>query len=95
MVEAAIDDLASRLGVEPRTIRLISSETVTWPDGSLGCPEPERSYTQAQVGGYRVVLNHAERAYDYHAGPDGSPFLCPTAERDGGYDFIPPPGFDT
>lgn len=94
VVEAAFDDLADRLDVDTRRIRLISSELVTWPDGSLGCPSPCESYTQALVEGYRVVLNHEERAFDYHGANDEAPFLCPTEEKDGGYEFIPPPGFD-
>lgn len=95
IVLTAIDDLADRLEVDTRRIRLIESTRVTWPDGSLGCPRPGESYTQALVEGYRVVLSHEGRAFDYHASEDASPFLCPTDEPDGGYEIIPPPGFDT
>jgi hypothetical protein len=94
-VQAAIDDLAARLDVDPSRVRLIESEQVTWPDGSLGCPRPGELYTQALVEGYRVVVSHEDRAFDYHAGADDVPFLCPTDEKDGGYEFIPSPGFDT
>jgi len=94
-VLAAIEDLARRLGAETREIRLIEAKAVVWDDSSLGCPEPGNAYADVVEPGSRIVLNHDERAFDYHAGRDGEPFLCATAEADGGYDFIPPPGFDT
>jgi hypothetical protein len=50
-------------------------------------------YTQAIVEGFQVLLEADGRIYDYHAGADGVPFLCPSEEDDGGYDFVPPPGF--
>lgn len=88
----AVADLAARLGVPATAIEVLKAEQVTWPDGSLGCPEPGQAYTQAQVDGYRVVLQHDGRVYLYHAGGDGPIFLCQSDEKDGGYDFVPPPG---
>lgn len=94
IVEPAVTDLAGRLGVEPSEIEVVMAERVTWPDGSLGCPEPGMSYTQALVEGSKVVLGHGERVYLYHAGTDDQPFLCPSEDKDGGHDFLPPPGFN-
>lgn len=94
IVAPARDDLAQRLGVDPEQLEVISAEEVTWPDGSLGCPEPGMSYTQALVDGSKVVLEHDGRVYVYHAGDDGEPFLCPSDEKDGGHEFLPPPGFN-
>jgi hypothetical protein len=93
-VEAATADLAQRLEVSPDDITVVKDEKVTWPDGSLGCPDPSMSYTQALVEGSQVVLSHGDRYYDYHAGPDGVPFLCPSSEKDDGYQFVPKPGFN-
>jgi hypothetical protein len=87
-------DLADRLGVEPEEIEVVVAERVTWPDGSLGCPKPGMSYTQALVEGSRVVLGHDERVYVYNAGTDDQPFLCPSEAKDGGYEFVPSPGFN-
>ena len=70
-----------RLGVDPGELEVVSVEEVTWPDGSLGCPEPGMSYTQALVEGSKVVLGHDGRVYVYHAGDDDQPFLCPSDER--------------
>ena len=92
--ELAVTDLTTRLGVPETEIMVLRSETVTWPDGSLGCPQEGKSYTQSLVEGSRFVLGHGERVYLYHSDGAGPPFLCPSGERDGGYDFIPPPGFD-
>jgi len=86
-------DLAERLGVDPEELEVVSAEEVTWPDGSLGCPEPGMSYTQSLVDGSKVVLGHDDRVYVYHAGDDAQPFLCPSEDRDGGHEFVPPPGF--
>ena len=94
IVEPAVTDLAGRLGVKPSEIEVVTAERVTWPDGSLGCPEPGVSYTQALVEGSKVVLGHDERVYLYHAGTDDQPFLCPSEDKDGGHEFLPPPGFN-
>lgn len=83
IVEAAIADLGDRTGADPEEIALVSFEHVTWSDGSLGCPEPGKMYTQALVDGSRTVLEFDGRTYDYHAGRDGDPFLCEQPRRGG------------
>ena len=95
IVALARADLARRLGVEPDELEVISAEEITWPDGSLGCPEPGMSYTQALVDGSKVVLGHEDRVYVYHAGDDGQPFLCPSDDKDGGHEMVPPPGYNS
>jgi hypothetical protein len=94
-VDKAILDLVARIGVSPEGVTIVAAETKTWSDGSLGCPQPGMSYTQALVDGSRVLLEADGRLYAYHAGSDGEPFLCESGEDDGGYDFVPPPGFNT
>ena len=95
VVDKAILDLVTRTDVSADSVTVIAAEEKTWPDGSLGCPQPGMSYTQALVDGSRVLLEAEGRLYAYHAGPDGEPFLCESGEGDGGYDFVPPPGFNT
>ena len=92
LVEPALLDLARRLKVPEDQIEVLEVEEVTWPDGSLGCPQPDQMYTQALVEGHRIVLGHGERVFLYHSGGDAPPFLCESDEIDGGYGFIPPPG---
>lgn len=94
IVEAAKADLAQRLRVEPEEVVVVSFQEVTWPDGSLGCPQPGMSYTQALVEGHRVALRHDDRFFDYHGAADEDPFLCPSDEKDGGHEFVPAPGFN-
>ena len=94
IIDSARRDLAERLRVDPEEIEVLVAEEVTWPDGSLGCPEPGMSYTQSLVDGSRVVLQHDDRVYVYQAGSDHEPFLCPSEDKDGGHEFVPPPGFN-
>jgi hypothetical protein len=95
IVAPAVSDLADRLGAPPEDIEIVSAEEVTWPDGSLGCPEPDMSYTQALVDGSKVVLRYEDRVFVYHAGDDAQPFLCASDEKDGGHEMVPPPGYNS
>ena len=67
-IDLAIADLAERLGVDALDVRVMKAETVTWRDGSFGCPEPDMSYTQALVSGVRVLLAVEDESYWYHQG---------------------------
>ncbi len=79
--DIAVADLAERLGIDPGAVDVQSARAVTWPDGSLGCPQPDRFYTQALVEGFALVLRAAGEQYHYHAGRDGDPFWCPDERR--------------
>lgn len=71
---AILADLAARdVAGEPT---LISSERVEFSDGSLGCPAPGQSYTQAIVEGYRIVVRADDRVFDYRFGAGDEPRLC-------------------
>jgi len=72
---AAIQDDLKKRGVDG-TPELVSAEAVTFTDGSLGCPSPGQSYTQALVDGMRVVVSVDGRQYDYRFGEGGGPRLC-------------------
>lgn len=91
MVQQAVDALASRLDVSESEIDVVSVEEVTWRDGSLGCPQPGRAYTQALVRGSRIILEAEGREWHYHSGGGREPFLCmnpqePLEARDGAED---------
>lgn len=77
LVAAARAEAARRFGQAPAAFTLISAEPVTWRDGSLGCPQPGRTYTQALVPGWRVRLQGPNGELDYHASANGAPLLCP------------------
>jgi len=76
-IDAALADAARRTGLDPRALKVVGAETVIWPDGSLGCPEPGVVYTMAPVPGYRIRIESAGRVLDYHADRRGAPALCP------------------
>jgi hypothetical protein len=78
-VAAARADAAARLGLSPDALEVLSAESVTWSDGSLGCPAPGRVYTQALVPGYRVRLRGPAGELAYHASTRGALVLCPAA----------------
>lgn len=69
-------DAAQKSGVPQASLRIKSIEAVTWPDGSLGCPQPGAVYTQALVPGYRIVIEAEGKEYAYHAARQGRFELC-------------------
>jgi hypothetical protein len=48
-------------------VTVVSSDDVTWRDGSLGCPEPGMGYTQALEPGTRTILEVGGKQYHYHS----------------------------
>ena len=80
MVAAARAMLATKVGAGPaETASLVIAESVTWPDGSLGCPEPGMFYTQMVVPGYRIVFEVEGKRFDYRMGRLGDGRLCEPA----------------
>lgn len=77
-IEAAMADAAQQSGLARSEVKLLGAGVVTWPDGSLGCPSPGATYTQALVPGYRIRIQAGERELDYHASARGGLVLCPT-----------------
>ena len=76
ILDAILADLAKRTGSARETLDVLRSEETVFPDGSLGCPKPGLAYTQALVEGYRVVIRHAGKDYDYRAARSGYFVLC-------------------
>lgn len=73
---AAIRADLTKRGVASDQVRVVSAQSVTFNDGSLGCPAPGQQYTQAQVEGVRVVVEAAGTQYDYRFGTSDTPHLC-------------------
>lgn len=102
LAKEARSDLAGKLGVSEDGIAITGAAAVTWNDGSIGCPQPDMSYTQALVEGARVTLKHDDTTYTYHQSGDGL-FLCEepaegsfvvSKDDSGELELIPPPGYD-
>ncbi len=64
----AIKDLAAKLGIPNHAVTVVESGEATWPDVSLGMPEPGAMYAQILTEGFRVVLGAAGKRYEYHFG---------------------------
>jgi hypothetical protein len=76
LIETAKQDLAQRLSIQTSDIVLVDAKEVTWPDGSLGCPQPGMMYIQVLIPGYLIKLKYDIREFEYHAGKDRSLTYC-------------------
>lgn len=72
----AIEDLAKRLKVDVKAIKVVRMQEVDWPDGSLGCPQPGMRYKQVVMNGTFIQLQVGDRVYNYHSANTQPPFLC-------------------
>ena len=67
IVDNAIADAAGRAGVDPSAVTVVAAEAHDWPNGALGCPEPDMMYTEVITPGYRVVVEAGGTEFDYRA----------------------------
>lgn len=82
LVELAKQDLASRIGVDVKVIKIVSAAYVSWRDASAGCPEPGYEYAQVLTNGSLIVLQAEGTMYRYHSAGDKPPFLCESSSRE-------------
>ncbi len=75
-VAKALADAARRQNVPESRVAVAAWSPVTWNDGSLGCPQPGTTYTQATVDGELLLLRVDMTLLAYHAGPDGTFRYC-------------------
>jgi hypothetical protein len=70
---------AERLHVAVADVALVSFEPRTWPDTSLGCPEPGFQYAQVLTPGY-VVVARAQGGVELtlHTDQGGRTIVCPS-----------------
>lgn len=60
-------DLAERLSISQAEMTTKQTQSVTWNDSSLGCPEPGMMYLQMLTPGYKILLEAQNQEYDYRA----------------------------
>lgn len=84
LLERIIAEAASVAGVDPSEVVVVSTEAVTWNNGSLGCPKPGVMYIQQIIAGYRVVVEAGGERFDYRAGSSGEPKRCEGSLPSGG-----------
>jgi hypothetical protein len=89
-VAAAIRDASARFGLAEDRIKVLDIESVTWPDSSLGCPQPGQMYLQVLTPGYRVTLDVGNHERVYHTDTEDRAVICASASM-GGEDGTPPP----
>ena len=53
------------------SIEVKSWEAVTWNDGSMGCAQEGFAYSQAEMPGYRIVLQHDNQQVSVHTEETG------------------------
>jgi hypothetical protein len=76
LLAAVLADVSARTGVAPDAATIVTAESTTWPDGSLGCPRPGETHRPVPTPGYRVVVEVAGDVYDYHLTAAGLLRLC-------------------
>ena len=68
--------LAEELDLSSRRVQLVDMQPVTWLDTSLGCPDPDQTYTQVDIQGYHIVVSVADELYIYHS-DSNTAYPCP------------------
>jgi hypothetical protein len=76
LIERAKEELAQRLTVPVSDIVFLEAESVTWPDGSLGCPQEGMVYAQVLTPGYLIRLQSGDQEFEYHASRGTTIFYC-------------------
>ena len=80
ILDAIFADLENLTTADRSEFEVVQGQAMQFGSGALGCPEPGQMYTQAIVDGFRVVVVHAGKRYDYRAKADGYFRLCPGFE---------------
>jgi hypothetical protein len=76
LIEKTKEDLAKRLSITVSEISVAEAAEVVWPDSSLGCPQKGMFYTEVLTPGYLILLEHANKKYEYHAGKGPEVIYC-------------------
>lgn len=76
----AIDLLTNTLNVSPDEIKIHSIQQVSWPDASLGCPQPGEMYAQVITPGYLVAAEVDGKPQQIHLNADGEGRVCDPAQ---------------
>lgn len=76
LIEQARADLAQRLSIPASRINTMEARGVFWSDASLGCPQPDTTYTQVLTPGYLILLESDGNKFEYHANLHDHVFYC-------------------
>jgi hypothetical protein len=80
---AALSALSDITGLTADKITLVSTEAMTWPDGCLGVPRMGMMCTQAEVEGFKIVLEAEGKKYEFHTNQNGSTIVLAAGDLSG------------
>src|SRR5215212_11648178 len=81
---AALMALSEQLNLSVDKITIASNEAVTWPNGCLGIVRMGVLCTQAEVPGFKIVLEASGQKYEFHTNQDGSIIQLVEGAQDAG-----------
>ena len=76
LIMKAKNDLNQQTGINIDGIKVLSVESINWPDGSLGCGKPGTEYIQVITPGFRIMLEAGNQTYNYHTDMSNQVILC-------------------
>jgi len=76
LIDKAMADLSQRIAVPIDEIILLEATSVTWPDGSLGCPQEGMVYAQVLTPGYLIRLQSRDQEFEYHTSKGTEVVYC-------------------
>jgi len=74
-IDMAIGKVNERTPVTKDSVSKLRVQAVQWPNSSLGCAEPGKSYLHQVIPGYFVSFNVSDKIYSVHIGGD-SAIIC-------------------
>lgn len=83
LVELITADAAAVASVDPQDVEIVSWESVTWSDGSLGCGTRGEIAIQVLTPGYRVKVLAGGESLEYHTDQHQLVRLCRTIKAGG------------
>ncbi len=83
--EAAVVDLAQRLGIAEGQVEVLENKVVNWSDGCVGCHFPDYVCTTAITKGLYIRLQVDDQIYYYHSAENRLPRMCEAK-----YSSLPP-----
>ena len=81
---ATLTALSEKLSLTADKITLVSTEAVTWPNGCLGIVQMGVMCTQAEVPGFKIILEANGQKYEFHTNQDGSIVMLAEGAQDSG-----------
>lgn len=76
LIAIAVEDIEKRFSIPADQVQFKEALEVTWPDSSLGCPNPSSMYVQVLTPGYLIRLQALDRTFEYHTDKRGSVIYC-------------------